>query len=80
MMAWRAGGVSLEHLASAQYGETARIPASALQPGDLVFFGDGGNIGHVGLYVGGGTMIDAPFTGVDVRYDSIGGAFAYGRV
>jgi peptidoglycan DL-endopeptidase CwlO len=26
---------------------------------------------HVGMYAGGGQMIDAPFTGTVVRYDSI---------
>ena len=40
-----------------------------LQPGDLVFFGS--PIHHVGMFVGGGTMIEAPYTGVDVRYHSI---------
>ncbi len=27
--------------------------------------------GHVGISVGNGMMIDAPFTGANVRYDSI---------
>jgi peptidoglycan DL-endopeptidase CwlO len=40
-----------------------------LQLGDLVFFGS--DIHHVGIYAGNGQMIDAPYTGVQVRYDSI---------
>jgi cell wall-associated NlpC family hydrolase len=69
MYAWHAGGVSFAHSAAMQYDETARIALSQLQPGDLVFFYT--PIEHVGIYVGGGQMIDAPYTGAFVRYDSI---------
>ncbi|MBV9283571.1 MAG: C40 family peptidase [Acidimicrobiia bacterium] len=69
MYAWHAGGVSLAHSAAMQYDETARIALSQLAPGDLVFFYT--PIEHVGIYVGGGQMIDAPYTGAVVRYDSI---------
>ena len=42
-------------------------------PGDLVFFGSGPTgVDHVGLYVGGGEMIDAPHTGALVRFDPAG--------
>jgi cell wall-associated NlpC family hydrolase len=65
MSAWRQAGVSLPHSASAQYGVTSRVSASALQPGDLLFFYSG--ISHVGIYVGGGMMVHAsnPSTGVE---------------
>ncbi|MBV9411518.1 MAG: C40 family peptidase [Acidimicrobiia bacterium] len=69
MMAWRAGGVSLPHSAEMQYNSIAHISMSQLQPGDLVFFYT--PVEHVGIYVGGGQMIDAPYTGAVVRYDSI---------
>jgi cell wall-associated NlpC family hydrolase len=52
------------------------VSAPQLQIGDLVFFGgagyDGTPIapGHVGIYIGRSQMIDAPFTGVDVRVDT----------
>jgi peptidoglycan DL-endopeptidase RipA len=32
---------------------------------------DPATIHHVGIYIGGGEMVDAPFTGVDVRIDRI---------
>jgi cell wall-associated NlpC family hydrolase len=42
-----------------------RVERSALQAGDLVFFGEGGDIGHVGLYLGGGEYIHC--NGRDMR-------------
>ncbi len=49
------------------------VARGALQPGDLVFYrGSNGVIGHVGLYIGGGKMIDAPGTGYVIRYDPVG--------
>jgi cell wall-associated NlpC family hydrolase len=69
MMAWRAAGVSLDHYAADQYAFTAHVPIANLQPGDLVFLGS--DLHHVGIYVGGGQMIDAPHTGAVVRYDPI---------
>jgi len=72
MMAWAQGGVSMAHGSQAQYDAFPHVPISALQPGDLVFFGDSGPTNHhVGIYVGGGTMIEAPHTGAFVRYASI---------
>jgi cell wall-associated NlpC family hydrolase len=57
-------GVSLPHSASHQgSGGTAITPESAL-PGDIVVM-DGG--GHVGIYLGGNMMIDAPYSGQPVQ-------------
>jgi cell wall-associated NlpC family hydrolase len=69
MYAWAAAGVSLPHNAEAQFNSLPHVSQSQLQPGDLVFYG--APIHHVGMYVGGGTMIEAPYTGVDVRYHTI---------
>ena len=75
-------GISLPHNAAMQYASITHIAHGSEQPGDLVFFGSSAaGIHHVGIYVGGGSMIDAPYTGVDVRYDSAFGGdyFASGR-
>jgi cell wall-associated NlpC family hydrolase/outer membrane murein-binding lipoprotein Lpp len=75
-------GISLPHSAAMQYASITHVAHGSEQPGDLVFFGSSaGGIHHVGIYVGGGSMIDAPYTGVDVRYDSAfsGDYFASGR-
>lgn len=63
--AWRAGGVRLSHSTYAQWAETPHIPISALQPGDLVYFGD--DLHHMAIYSGSGMMIEAPYTGTTVR-------------
>jgi cell wall-associated NlpC family hydrolase len=67
-------GVHLDHWTGDQWNEGAHISRAELRPGDLVFFAtntsDPSTIHHVGMYVGNGEMIDAPFTGADVRYDS----------
>lgn len=57
MWAWAHAGVSLPHSSAAQYAALPRVDRSDLQPGDLVFFYS--PIHHVGLYIGGGKMIDA---------------------
>ncbi|MEE7545988.1 C40 family peptidase, partial [Xanthomonas sp. Kuri4-1] len=44
---------------------------SALNAGDLVFFGRRGRVDHVGIYVGEGRFLHAPSTGKDVRVDSL---------
>lgn len=66
-------GVALPH-GSASQGSLTRIAASAAVPGDLVIL-DGG--GHVGIYLGGNMMIDAPYEGRVVSIDDIydGGAW-----
>jgi cell wall-associated NlpC family hydrolase len=63
-------GISLAHYTGAQWSETSPISASQAQAGDLVFFN---GLSHVGIYIGGGQMVDAPHTGSVVRIDSIGG-------
>jgi cell wall-associated NlpC family hydrolase len=71
MMAWDQAGIYFPHLAQDQYDLTAREPLSAILPGDLVFFGTPNNVYHVGIYIGGGDMIDAPATGQNVSISSI---------
>ena len=71
--AYAAAGVTLPRTAQAQYDSGPQLPPGAtLEPGDLVFFGQGSSaVSHVGIYVGtqGGQaiMVDAPHTGAQVR-------------
>ena len=69
-------GVSLPHNAAAQQAMCKDVSGSE-QPGDLVFFGRPAY--HVGIYVGGGSMVNAPHTGAMVSYGSVAGASGFGR-
>jgi cell wall-associated NlpC family hydrolase len=60
--AWGQAGVSLPHYSGAQMADSAPVPVSDLEPGDLLFYGPGGSQ-HVAMYVGAGEMIQAPYTG-----------------
>ncbi|MBN2204762.1 MAG: C40 family peptidase [Thermoleophilia bacterium] len=52
-------GYSLPHSATMQAAVTTDVPLSALQPGDLIFFGTPDYSSHVAIYIGGGQMIHA---------------------
>jgi cell wall-associated NlpC family hydrolase len=56
--AWHAAGVNIPNSSGGQYSGLPKIPLAAAQPGDLIFWGPNGS-SHVGLYVGGGRIIDA---------------------
>ena len=73
MRALQQAGISLPHSASAQLSYGRNVPFSQIQPGDLVFFGQ--PISHVGIYFGGGQMVDAPHSGARVRIESFGAWF-----
>jgi cell wall-associated NlpC family hydrolase len=65
MWAWAQAGVGLPHNSGMQYGSLPHVSPSSLQPGDLLFFGS--PIHHVGMYIGSGQMVEAPYTGSQVR-------------
>jgi cell wall-associated NlpC family hydrolase len=69
MWAWAHAGVALPHSSAMQYAVLPHINPSDAQAGDLVFFY--WPISHVGLYIGGGRMIDANHTGDVVNIRSV---------
>jgi len=75
MEAWAQAGVQLLHYTGYQWEEGPHVPLSQLQRGDLLFYAtnnsDPATIHHVGIYIGNGLMVDAPYTGAFVRIDSI---------
>jgi cell wall-associated NlpC family hydrolase len=76
MWAWGEAGVSLPHSAADQYATITHVPMSDLQPGDLIFYADGGYVYHVIMYVGSGpygtgTAIQAEQTGTDIQFTPI---------
>jgi peptidoglycan DL-endopeptidase RipA len=75
LYAWSHLGFTLDHYTGYQWLEGRPVPLDQLRAGDLVFFAtdvsDPLTIHHVGIYVGGNQMIDAPHTGAVVRYDQV---------
>lgn len=73
LVVWAFGlaGVVVPPVANDQWRAEPHVAMSRLVPGDLVFFGSGRYAEHVGIYVGNGAMVDAPYTGADVRIDTI---------
>jgi peptidoglycan DL-endopeptidase CwlO len=62
-------GISLPHFTGGQWVAGPHVPYDQLAPGDLVFFEP--TIGHVGIYIGGGSFIHAPHTGDVVKISSL---------
>ena len=52
-----------------------RIDPGQLAAADLVFFGDRGQVSHVGIYVGEGRFVHAPSSGGTVRLDRLDGPY-----
>jgi cell wall-associated NlpC family hydrolase len=79
--AWSAAGVNLPRTSRDQYSGTQRISRSDLQPGDLIF--SHSPVSHVAMYIGGGKVVEAPYSGNTVRISSTGlsrsGIVGYGR-
>ncbi|MGP3687819.1 C40 family peptidase [Streptomyces sp. IBSNAI002] len=77
--AYRQAGISLPRMSQAQSSAGTSVSLSALQPGDILYWGSKGNAYHVALYVGGGKFVGAqnPSTGIVERsmsYDKPTGA------
>lgn len=64
-------GINVNRVAEDQFRNGTPVNRDELQPGDLVFFEQGGYIHHVGIYAGDNMMIHAPRTGDVVKYQSI---------
>lgn len=74
---FRQAGVSIPRTSSAQYANSRRVDNP--QPGDLVFFGSGGSVTHVGIYAGGGRFLGAQ-TSTGVAYASTTSGYWASRV
>ncbi len=74
--AWGQAGVYLPHQSGAQSGSIPHISQSEIQPGDLIFYKS--PIGHVAMYIGGGSLIHAPRTGDVVKVASVNWAAVVG--
>ncbi|MFE7167187.1 NlpC/P60 family protein [Streptomyces sp. NPDC057616] len=70
LYAYAQAGIFLPRTAAEQYAASEPVKPGDVQPGDLVFYGSApASIHHVGLYMGGGWILDAPRPGTKVRFD-----------
>ncbi|ARE75183.1 C40 family peptidase [Streptomyces sp. NPDC059558] len=77
--AYRQAGISLPRMSQAQSSAGTSVSLSALQPGDILYWGSKGSAYHVAIYVGGGKFVGAqnPSTGIverNLSYDKPTGA------
>ncbi|MFJ6052069.1 C40 family peptidase [Streptomyces sp. NPDC092307] len=77
--AYRQAGISLPRMSQAQSSAGTSVSLSALQPGDILYWGSRGSAYHVAIYVGGGKFVGAqnPSTGIverNLSYDKPTGA------
>lgn len=70
-------GIYLPHSSSMQSGYGRAVARADLEAGDLVFYFS--PIHHVGIYIGGGKMVNAAGTGKGVRIDYIWTSYNCGR-
>jgi cell wall-associated NlpC family hydrolase len=78
---WARMGVRIPRTSQQQFTAGRKVGRGQLRPGDAIFFvGSDGTRqapGHVGIYIGGGRMIDAPHTGATVRVENVSGFPGY---
>jgi cell wall-associated NlpC family hydrolase len=76
LAAYRSAGIYLPRVSRAQWYAGPHVGLGELAPGDLVFFAYNvrapSTIHHVGMYIGGGAMVEAPYSGARIRTASIG--------
>ncbi|MCI3221677.1 NlpC/P60 family protein [Streptomyces sp. NP-1717] len=68
--AYAQAGVSLPRTSQAQRYAGRQVPLSEARPGDLVAYRD--DASHIGMYMGNGQVVHAPYPGASVRYDPVG--------
>lgn len=76
-----ATGTKVPRVTAAEYGRMGTgVSLAQAVPGDVVYFDEPGATDHVGIYIGNGKMIDAPFTGANVRVDNVKGYTSIRRI
>jgi cell wall-associated NlpC family hydrolase len=68
--AYSQAGVAIPRTSQAQRYAGRQVSADQARPGDLVTYRD--DASHVGMYMGNGQVVHAPYPGAQVRYDPIG--------
>jgi cell wall-associated NlpC family hydrolase len=71
-------GIKLPHYSGDQYNAGRKVPSSQMRRGDLIFYGPNASQ-HESMYLGNGMMLEAPYTGSQVRVAPVrtGGMMPY---
>ena len=71
----RSMGITLPRTSAEMATVGQQVDRANLKPGDMVFFGGGGRVSHVGMYIGNDRFIHAPRTGRDIEITSMNGTY-----
>ena len=71
----RSMGITLPRTSAEMATVGQQVDSANLKPGDMVFFGSGGRVSHVGMYIGNDRFIHAPRTGRDIEITSMNGNY-----
>jgi peptidoglycan DL-endopeptidase CwlO len=75
MRAFQTAGINLPRVSREQFYSGGHVPVAQAQPGDLLFYAtdrnDPATIHHVVLYMGDGKMVEAPYSGEQVRVQPV---------
>ena len=71
----RSMGITLPRTSAEMATVGQQVDRANLKPGDMVFFGAGGRVSHVGMYIGNDRFIHAPRTGRDIEITSMNGTY-----
>ena len=63
-------GIKLDHYSGSQYNAGRKVPSSQMRRGDMIFYGPNASQ-HVAMYLGGGQMLEAPYTGSNVKISPV---------
>ncbi|CAN5719448.1 NlpC/P60 family peptidoglycan endopeptidase RipA [soil metagenome] len=63
-------GMKLPHYSGSQYNMGRKIPSSQMRRGDLIFYGPNASQ-HEAMYLGNGMMLEAPYTGSQVKVSPV---------
>jgi cell wall-associated NlpC family hydrolase len=79
LIRWAYGrfGIELPHSSTALYEVGRTVSSTELRSGDVLFFT---GLGHVGLYLGGGLMVHAPYSGKSVELVNLEASHYGGRL
>jgi cell wall-associated NlpC family hydrolase len=63
-------GIKLDHYSGSQYNAGRKVPSSEMRRGDLIFYGPNASQ-HESMYLGNGQMLEAPYTGSEVKISPV---------